>query len=402
MARDYHVISADSHLEISPERWRNRVPATYRDRAPRLVKLANGGDAILLEGRPLSVVGLAVTGKPYDEYEPTGVTYEGGRGTGSPEQRISEQDQDGIDAEVIFTGPGNAGLWRAIRDDDAYRAVIHAYNEFLAEEYCAVDRDRLFAMAVIPSSGVEDAIAEMGYCARAGLKGVMLGTFPSGRGYPTPEDDRFWAAALDLGMPITAHVRLVLPPGDPVFKYKREPGELESFATDPVWNLTRFAGDSAQNAVQMILAGVFDRFPKLRVYFAETMIGWLPHFLVQVDDNYARARHWAERYFGLEPPPRGAVSEYIKEHCLWGFLRDPFGVEMRHRIGVDNVLWGSDFPHSAGDWPNSRRLHDELFQNVPAQERWRMTAGNAIDFFHLEHAGRRPEVAASAGVEKRS
>src|SRR5713226_5577270 len=92
----YRIISADSHLEISPDRWAPRVPAMYRDRAPRLVKLPNGGDAIQIENRPLAVVGLAVTGKPYEEYEPTGVTYEDGHGSGSAEQRLREQDEDGI------------------------------------------------------------------------------------------------------------------------------------------------------------------------------------------------------------------------------------------------------------------------------------------------------------------
>lgn len=382
MARRYGIISGDSHLEISPERWRARAPAKFRDRAPRLLKLPNGGDAILIENRPLSVLGLAVTGKPYQEYRPTGVNYEGNSGTGSPEQRLSEQERDGVDAEVMFTGPGNVRFWRGIEEDAAFNAVVHAYNEFLAEEYCAVARDRLLAMGVIPTTGVESAIKEMGYCARAGLKGVMLANFPSGKGVPTPEDDRFWAAAIDLNMPLTVHVRF-FSDERPVFRYKRRPTEAESFAVDPVFNLVRFAGESALNAVQMVMAGVFDRFPKLRIYWAETMIGWLPYFLSQLEDNWQRTRYWAQEFYGLEPPPR-PLEEYLREHCLWGFLRDPLGVEMRHRIGVDRIMWGNDFPHSAGDWPNSRRVIEEIFGGVPEDERYRMLAGNAVEFFHLE------------------
>lgn len=382
MARKYRIISADSHLEISPERWRPRAPAKFRDRAPRLLKLPNGGDAVLIENRPLSVLGLAVTGKPYQEYRPTGVNYEGNPGTGSPEQRLSEQERDGVDAEVMFTGPGMVRFWRGIEEDAAFNAVVHAYNEFLAEEYCAVARDRLLAMAVIPTTGVESAIKEMEYCARAGLKGVMLANFPSGKGVPTPEDDRFWAAAIALNMPLTVHVKF-FSDERPVFRYKRRPTEAESFAVDPVFNLVRFAGESALNAVQMVMAGVFDRFPKLRIYWAETMIGWLPYFLSQLEDNWERTRYWAQEFYGLEPPPR-PLNEYLQEHCLWGFLRDPLGVEMRHRIGVDHAMWGSDFPHSAGDWPNSRRVIEEIFKGVPEDERYRMLVGNAVEFFHLE------------------
>ena len=382
MARQYRIISADSHLEISPERWTPHVAAKYRDRAPHLVKLPNGGEATVIENRPVNVLGLAVTGRGYEEFKPTGVTYGGNPGTGSPEQRLKEQDQDGVDAEVLFTGPGNVRFWRGISNDEALKVVVHGYNEFLAEEYCAVARDRLLAMAVIPPTGIDDAVSEIEYCARAGLKGVMLGGFPSGRGVPTPEDDLFWAAAVDLAMPVTVHVGFITNER-PAFLYKRRPTEAESFGQDPVLNLTRFAGETALNAVQLILAGVFDRFPKLRIYWAETMIGWIPYFLLQLDDNYERTRHWAERFYGLESPPR-PLSEYIREHCWWGFLKDPFGVEMRHRIGVERVMWGSDFPHSAGNWPYSRKLIDEMFAGVPQPELKQMVALNAVKFFHLD------------------
>lgn len=381
MARIYRRISADSHLEISPERWRPYVDPNYRDRAPRLVKLENGGDAVQVEGRALAVVGLAVTGIPYQDYKPTGVTYEGGHGAGSPEQRLAEQDQDGLDAEVLYTGPGNVGIWRGIRDDPTFRAVVHGYNRFLAEEYCIGSPDRLLAMGVIPTTNVDDAIAELEYCKRAGLKGVMLAAFPSGKGAPTPEDDRFWAAAVDLDVPLTAHVRFMVDER-PVFRYARRPPEVESFGVDPVFNLVRFAGESALNAVQMVMAGVFDRFPSLQIYWAETMIGWIPYFLTQLDDNWRRTRYWAERFYGLEPPLR-EPGEYLLENCWWGFLRDPFGVEMRGRLRVDRLLWGNDFPHSAGDWPHSGAVIEEMFANVPDDERDLILAGNAVRFFNL-------------------
>lgn len=381
MGSTYHVISADSHLEISPDRWRTHVDPTYRDRAPRLVKLADGGDATLIEGRPLSVLGLAITGIPYEEFKPTGVTYEGGHGAGTPEQRLAEQVQDGVDAEVMFTGPGNIGIWRGIRDDAAFNAVIHGYNRFLAEEYCAAAPDRLLAMGVLPTSGLDAAIKEMEYCKRAGLKGVMLGAFPSGRGVPTPTDDRFWAAAIDLDIPLTVHVRL-LSDERPVFAYPKRPTDVESFGVDPVFNLVRFAGENALNAIQIVMAGVFDRFPKLRIYFAETMIGWIPYFLSQLEDNWQRTRFWAERFYGLTPPRR-PPGEYLAANCRWGFLRDPFGVEMRHRIGVNQVMWGTDFPHSAGNWPHSHDVLEEIFEGVPEDERHQMVVANAVEFFRL-------------------
>lgn len=384
MARKYRLISADSHLEISPERWRQKVPAKHRDRAPRLVKLADGGDGILIEGRPIYILGLAITGKPYPEHRISGVTYEGGAGAGSPGERLKEQERDGIDAEVMFTSAGNLNMWRAIEDQEAYRAVLHAYNEFLAEEYCAAAPDRLFAMGVIPSSGVEDSIRELEYCARMGLKGVALNSFPSGKGFPTPEDDKFWAAAIDLQMPITVHVGFIGGREGPTFRYKHQPA-ASSFGNDPIRVLTRFGGASALNSVQLILAGVFDRLPGLRIFWAETQIGWIPHFLEQLDDVYERSRYWMESYFALEPLKR-KPSEYIREHCWWGFVYDPIGVRLRQEIGIDRVMWGNDFPHSAGNWPHSRDKIEELMKGVPGEERQRMLVDNAAEFFHLDAA----------------
>jgi len=382
MASKYRIFSADSHLEISPDRWTPRVPAKYRDRAPRMVKLSDGGDGIIIEGRDVYVLGLAITGKPYEDHKLSGMTYEGSPGAGKPEKRVQEQVQDGVDGEVLFTSAGNLSFWRGIKNNEAYRAVVHAYNEFLAEEYCAVARDRLLAMGVIPSSGIDDAIAEMEYCARAGLKGIALNSFPSGKGFPTPEDDRFWAAVIDIGIPLTVHVGFLGREG-PTFKYPRNPGEV-AFGGDPIRVLTRFGGSSGLNAIQLMLSGVFERFPKLKIFWAETQIGWLPYFYEQLDDVYKRSRFWIARDFGLEPLQR-KPSEHIREHCWWGFIYDPIGLRLRHDVNVDRIMWGNDFPHSAGDWPHSRQVIKEMFEGIPEDEQYKMLVSNAVDFFHLEN-----------------
>ncbi len=378
MEHRYGIVSGDSHLDIAPERWTARVPARWRDRVPRLVKLPGGTDGIIVENRPALAPALAITGKPYEQHVPDAVVYEGSPGTGTPEQRLREQDQDGVDAEILFTHPMYPNHWRGIRDNEPYRAMFRAYNEFLAEEYCAAAPDRLIAMGLIPDTGVDDAVEEMEYCVRAGFKGVALIAFPSGKSGPAPEDDRFWAAALDLGIPLTVHETFRGPNG-PTFPYVRTP---KVDLRDPMKMLVRFADEHALNPVQLAMAGVYDRFPKLRIYWAETQIGWLPFGLSQIDDCFDRSRHWLERLYGLESPVR-PLSTYLLTANLWGFLRDPVGVRLRHDIGVDRVLWGSDFAHAAGDWPNSRRIIDEIFVGVPDEERHRMLAGNAVEFFRL-------------------
>ena len=136
----------------------------------------------------------------------------------------------------------------------------------------------------------------------------MLNTFPSGKSYPTSEDDRFYRAAIDLDMSLTVHVGMQLPDG-PFFKYDKNPGEV-AFGGDPIRVLTRFGGNGGLNAVQLLLFGVFDRIPKLKIYWAETQMGWLPYYYTQLDDVYKRSRHWMERYFGLSRWKRNRAATY--------------------------------------------------------------------------------------------
>ncbi|MET0502995.1 MAG: hypothetical protein ABW172_15850, partial [Candidatus Binatia bacterium] len=149
MARKYRIISGDSHLEIDSKHWIGRIPVPYRDRAPRLVRQPDGSDLWTIGdkiARPAAAADL-YGGKGRDAYVPFGGKYEGTPGTGSPEQRIREQDQDGIDAEVLFPSQqGGPKFWRRVQEDDAYKAIVRAYNGWLAEEYCGVGPDRLIGV----------------------------------------------------------------------------------------------------------------------------------------------------------------------------------------------------------------------------------------------------------------
>jgi predicted TIM-barrel fold metal-dependent hydrolase len=388
MPRHYRHISADSHFESPPEQWTHRVPKEYRDRAPRRIKLANGYDGILLEGSRLVYGGTSLYGGRSPEvFDPTFLDFEQTPGCGSAEQRLREQDQDGIDAEVLFAlGVRNS----AIRDKTALCAIVHGFNQYMAEEYCAVAPDRLIAVAVLPNVGVELDIAEIESCKRMGFRAAWLGTFPTGKSYPSAEDDRFWAAALDLDMPVVVHTSFPAHVGSretPLFRYPREPEGEQRPPTDFVQRLARqgpFHSGSVE-ASQLVVAGVFDRFPKLNIYWAENNVGWLPYFYEQIDHEYSTNRFWAERHLGL-PKLRRAPSEYLKEHAYWGFFEDRVGVRLRHEVGVDRMMWSTDFPHVVTRWPNSLKVLDEQMHGVPDSERRKMVAANAVRFFRLEHS----------------
>ena len=387
MARTYRYVSADSHFESPPDVWTHRVPEKYRDRAPRRIRLPNGKDAIVEEGRPIEYSGTnQFAGKSPDEFSPVGLDFDQACGAGSPEHRLEEQDADGIDAEVLYaTDARNT----AIRDKEVFLAIVRAFNDYFIEDYCGVAPDRLIGVAVLPNIGVDEDIAEMKRCADKGFKTARLHAYPSGQNYPTPEDDRFWAAALDLDMPITIHtsfpqrtrareVYLLKYPREPQGE-ERPPDFLQRIARHGIYHC------GAVEASQMILNGVFDRFPKLEIYWAENNIGWIPYFYQQMDQAYRVSASWAERLLGLKRLSR-LPSEYLREHALWGFFDDPIGVELRHHVGVDRIMWSTDFPHIVTHWPRSLEVMETQFTGVPDHEREPMLAGNAVRFFHLDDA----------------
>ncbi len=400
------LISSDGHLEVLPERWSVRMPARYRDKAPRTIKMPDGGDALLVEGqepRPVPFLDLRA-GRSNETWQPFGVTVADTAGVGPPEQRIAEQDQDGLEAEVLFPnmqmGPR---LWRTMSDDDAYRAAVRAYNDWLGEEYCAVSRDRLIGLGVIPWTNLDDAVAELEHCAKLGLRGVTLGVFPSGYGYPTPADDRFWAAAIAMKMPLTVHVGF-----DRQGPRAKQP-TLEFPGADPKviarlggrtiveWVALPFLGTaSAMSLAQMILSGVFDRLPDLQIFFAETRLGWVPFWMEEADYWYERHRHWSERLLNWKPL-RQRPSDYVRQHVHFSVQHvERVAVELRHHMGTDHIMFATDFPHIECDWPNTRPFAERLFAGVPADEAFRIAAGNMLEFFHLEQTPLGQKVRAAA------
>jgi predicted TIM-barrel fold metal-dependent hydrolase len=387
MARHYRYISADSHFESPPEQWTHRVPRQYRDRAPRRIKLANDRDGLLREGRPLVYGGTSLYGgRAPEDFDPTVLDFDSTPGCGSAEQRLCEQDQDSIDAEVLFALDVRNP---AIRDKAAFIGIIQGFNDYLAEEYCAVDRDRLIGVAVLPNIGADEDVAEMERCRRMGLKAVWLSTFPSGQSFPSDEDDRFWAAALDLDMPLIVHTSFPTKVGGretQLFKYPKEPQGEKRPPTDFVQRFARQGPhhSGSVEASQLVVSGVFDRFPRLQIYWAENNVGWLPYFYEQIDHEYSINRFWAERHLGL-PKLKRRPSEYLKEHAYWGFFEDHIGVKLRHEVGVDRMMWSTDFPHVVTRWPKSIEMFNSQTVSVPEEEGWQMAAGNAIKFFRLDH-----------------
>ena len=377
MARYYQVISADGHVETPPDPWVKYVPEKWKDRAPRLISLPDGGEGWLLEGQPLLKNGQNITGRgPISFHAATYFRADGSPadGAGPGEQRLREQDEDGIDAEVLFPPVFATRFLEGISDPEVYRAMIRAYNTWLAHDYCSVAPDRLIGNSVTPISAVADAVAELQFAHDAGLKSVAFYMFPNGSGFSEPEDDLFWEKCLELGMAISPHFG---------FGEIRAPLVKASSGTagQPYASaLTQRAGSHSPVfcMAQLMAAGVFDRFPEIKFYFAEANASWLPSTMYFLDDNHEIfSTAFDGRRMALTP------SEYIKKHCYFSIIRDPVTIQMADLMPMDNIMWGTDFPHSVGSFPNSQAFLDKAFDGKDALRR-KLTLENPAKYFGLD------------------
>ncbi|MCU1394304.1 MAG: hypothetical protein JWM34_2732 [Ilumatobacteraceae bacterium] len=357
------LISADSHINEPPDLWTSRVPAEYRHRAPRVEHLEQG-DAWILEGAldPINFGGNCSAGIPADERS-AWIRWEQVRPGGyDPASRLLDQDADGVVAEVLYPTPriSNQLFWS--NDDPGYHlACIRAYNDWL-HEFCAHDPERLWGVAMIPAVGVDAAIAELErVMARGTMRGALLGRYPSGGEAMTDDDDRFWATAEALHVPVSIHVSFATEAqGDK--KRMKLTGDMRFF-------------DAPIRAAQFINGGVFDRFPGLQLVLVEVDVSWIPYVKEQMDDRFLRASVSGRARIDAVP------SHYFARNIFATFVTDRYGMSNRHAVGVSQILWSTDFPHGGSDWPNSRATAASQLEGVPDDEAAQILGANAAALY---------------------
>jgi uncharacterized protein len=353
----YRLISSDGHVVEPPNVWIERVPAKYRDRCPRIERFPEG-DAWIVEGvaDPINFGWNACAGNDpksmtgwarYDEIR---------RGCFDPAARLDEQDEDGVDGEILYPTPRLSQAVFANRDVDFHVACIQAYNDWLSE-FVAYAPDRFGGAILLPNFGADLAVAEFDRVwGRPGMRTAVIGAYPNGSLDVTEDDDKVWRRLADANCALSIHVSLTL--------------TMPSAHRSALPGYGRFY-DAPNRIVQMIFAGVFDRFPSLNLVIAEVDVGWVPYYKEQIDNNYRRLA--PANGYDLPKLP----SEYVEQHVNFTYMTDAFGLQHRHDIGVENILWSSDYPHISADWPYSWRTIQASMAGVPREERDLMLAGNA-------------------------
>jgi predicted TIM-barrel fold metal-dependent hydrolase len=373
MTREFNLVSADSHVIEPPDLWEKWLPRKYLDKAPKLVKDDEGGDAWQYRpGGAVEPLGLVTcVGTRPEDLKWTGAVYGGNIHPGCyrGKERLEVLDVDGVDAEVIYP-PQRAMLYfMGFKDDiDLQIAGLRAYNDWLADDFCAADRQRLAPVAQMPNAGIERAVNELKRSIEKGHRGVILTAWPSGGDSISAEDDQFWAVAEEAGIPISIHLLLVTS--------QTRPGNVQDKRMGVVIGASAFT-IVAQVIPQVIVSGVFDRFPRLKFLAVETGVGWVPHLLEMMDDRYWRNRHWTG--IELKHPP----SEYWRRNWAGTFIVDRSGIALREMVGIENMMWSTDFPHHGNDWPYSRKTVEEMFAGVPAADRRKIVADNCVRLYGL-------------------
>ena len=368
---EYKIIDCDQHVIEPPNLWEKYLPQKFQDQAPKLVQDEEGGDAWQL-GPHVEALGLvAAMNQTPETLKWTGIRYADMHpGITDPKGRLELMDQDGISAAVFFP-PQRTMIYFMFLDDKKFAlAGMQAYNDFITD-WVGFDRSRLGAIWQVPATGIDDAIAELRRAKENDAVGMGLATWPSGEFLLSAEDDAFWAVAEELRMPIHIHVGLT-PPQYKTRKIattKGGPEQLVAFATTMSRMPTLFA--------EFIFGGIFERFPELTIVGGEVGAGWVPFLKQELDDRYRRNRYWCEVNLSMLP------SEYLNRNCKVGVVSDQFGIQNCDAVGVESMMWCSDFPHHITDWPNSRYLINSMSQGIDAGKKRKIfceTAGKLYGF----------------------
>jgi predicted TIM-barrel fold metal-dependent hydrolase len=375
------IISVDDHLVEHPRVWSDRVPASLRERAPRIVEDEAGHHVWEYDGRRYPQLGLnAVAGKDRKDYGMDPVRYDDMiPGCYDPVQRVKDMDLDGVHAALSFPSfPGFAGgVFIRSRDKDLALTCLRAWNDFSVEEWCATAPDRLIPLGILPAWDPTLAAAEVDRLAQQGIRAVTFPDSPVPLGLPSFHTDHWeplWDACEAADMPVCLHFGSGgFVPGFS-FAGRFSPEDNAPMAVA----VSVFASNSWWTTADLLFSGALQRHPKLKIMLSEGGVGWIPYMLERTDSTWERHR-W---YQDIDKETR--PSDLFRKH-FWGcFIDDYHGVENRHAIGVDRLLIEVDYPHSDSNWPNSRKAVSENLAGVPDDEVHEIVELNARRLLHFE------------------
>ena len=374
---NYRIVSSDNHVIEPADLWTSRAETRFRDRVPRIVREESGVDWWHCDGcRLFSVSSGTQTGMRFEEPEKLSInegTFEGVRlGGYIPEEHVKDMDIDGIDVSILY--PTLGLLLFIIPDSEFLTSIFRTYNDWLAE-FCKPFPRRLKGIAMLNIDDVQEGIKELERCANMGLAAAMITVYPpEEKPYYLPEYEPLWAAAQDLRIPLSLHTGT------------NRPGPGQVPPSDLVASLTPTSFVNSDHWVRsslgdMILYGVFERYPKLQIGSIEYELSWVPHFLDRMDYSYTqRAQEFHPYRFKGDMLP----SDFFHRNVFLSFQEDGLGIRLRDIIGVDNLLWAGDYPHPESTFPRSREIIEGILADCTEEEKAKIAGGNSVRVYHLD------------------
>jgi predicted TIM-barrel fold metal-dependent hydrolase len=373
---EYSVISTDNHINEPPGIFIDRVPCHLRDQAPVMVRGADGGDGWSYNGKPPNMtLGLSATGaitkQEFKEYKPSGIKFEElPPGNYDGAAAVKDNDLDGVDAATIYPGYVG-GAYMELTDRALAVECIRAYNDWLIDDFCSANPERLWSLAFMPvDDGMPTLITEAERVVAKGARALYL-PLPAVP-YHDRQYDPLWKIAVEARVPVTIHRSGVSRSELPLSMPDSAPG------LNVVGTVQRFF--SAINPISnLIFTGAFDRFPDLVFIAAEVNCAWVPALAQQMDQEFERMRYWANLPFESEP------SSYLGKNVFVTMLDDLVGCRMAKYDPVlaRTTTFSTDYPHSTTLWPRSREYIAEMTEGMSQETKHAILAGNALRAYSL-------------------
>ncbi|HEX6513759.1 MAG TPA: amidohydrolase family protein [Chloroflexota bacterium] len=371
------LISADSHVAFDRDAFTSRMSRSkWGDKIPHVASREQDGQVVdgwAVYGHPpdQQVCNCpALMGDPFPHWPTT--WEEVPRAAFEPLERLKALDLDGVDAEVLFPNPPGA-LYYSYGDPHFELEAVQAYNDVLAD--WAAASERYIPLAAVPWLQPPNVITgEIERAVRAGHKGVnVMGKMP--KGLPHLADrhwDPLWDVCQELEVGIHFHGSAGLTAGSSIKFWQ---GYTERQAHSAMTSTS--AVTPAQIIPQLIFCGVTERFPTLKIVFAEAGIGGFNYVLAACDHEWEQRRLWQE---GLSTRP----SEAVQRQMFVNFWFEAEGIKLRHAIGINNLMWESDFPHVASYYPKSWGAVEHVLEGVSAEDRRKLLWENALRIYQIE------------------
>lgn len=349
------LFSVDDHIVEPADVWSSRLPRELAERAPRIVE-DDGCEYWLVEGRKMPTVGLnAVAGKPQEEWSHDPVRFADMiPGCYDPRARVEDMRREGIMASINFpTLPRFGGaLFPGFEDMRLADLCVRAWNDFMIDEWCATAPEMFVPMAIVQLWDPPSAVAEIERLADRGLRAVSMPEETSILGLPSYYDgywDPIWSLCEQSGIAVCMHI------GSSGWRAYTPP------EANPSLNVALGFVPTITHALGMMYSPVPRKFPDIKIVYSEGGVNWVPSALERADRMYKRHRSWTGTD-DLLP------SEVCRRNMWFCLIEEPYGLRVRHEIGIERIMWECDYPHSSCTWPDTQTIVDELFSELPDDE----------------------------------